>query len=87
MTISDKPTLSLAAQHMDACNAYDDLSQPEPVKPSFNEIMQIAQDFFVFRGNSHGDSFFATDIIAREDPGQSLEKFARALLSRWGGAE
>jgi hypothetical protein len=56
----------------------------EVVKPSFAEIMQLAQDFFVFRGNSHGDSFFATDITAKTDPAQALEAFVRAGLSRWG---
>jgi hypothetical protein len=62
----------------------DLLARPEPQGPSFNEIMQLADDFFVFRGNSHGDSFFATEITAKTDPAQALEKFAQAVLQRWG---
>jgi hypothetical protein len=60
------------------------LAQPKPQGPTFIEVMQLADDFFTFRGNSHGDAFFATEITAKTDPGQALEQFARAVLARWG---
>ena len=60
------------------------LVQPEPAGPSFSEIMQLAEDFFTLRDNTHGDSFFATDLTAKTDPAHSLEEFARAVLARWG---
>jgi hypothetical protein len=60
------------------------LSQPEPGVPTFIEVMQLADDFFTFRGNSHGGAFFATEITAKTDPGQALEQFAHAVLTRWG---
>ena len=60
------------------------LAQPEPEGPTFIEVMQLADDFFTFRGNSHGGAFFATEITAKTDPGQALEQFAHAVLTRWG---
>ena len=48
------------------------------------ELMQLACKFFDFRGNSHGDSFFATSIEAKQDPVASLTAFANAVLERWG---
>jgi hypothetical protein len=60
------------------------LAQSEPVGPTFAEIMELAEDFFTFRGNSHGESFFATDLTAKTDPAQASEAFARAVLERWG---
>jgi hypothetical protein len=56
------------------------------VTPTFEELMQLAGNHFTFRGNSHGDSFFATELIAKTDPATSLEQFARAVLARWGRA-
>lgn len=58
--------------------------EPVPQEPTFIEVMQLADDFFTFRGNSHGGAFFATEITAKTDPGQALEQFARAVLARWG---
>jgi hypothetical protein len=60
------------------------LAQSEPVEPTFAEIMELAEDFFTFRGNTHGDSFFATDLTAKTDPAQASEAFTRAVLQRWG---
>jgi hypothetical protein len=60
------------------------LAQPEPEGPTFIEVMQLADDFFTFRGNSHGGAFFATEITAKTDPGLALEQFAHAVLTRWG---
>jgi hypothetical protein len=48
------------------------------------ELMQLACKFFDFRGNSHGDSWFATSIEAKQDPVTSLTAFANAVLERWG---
>jgi hypothetical protein len=62
----------------------DLLDRQESQGPSFSEIMQLAEDFFVLRSNSHGDTFFATEITAKTDPRQALEKFAQAVLQHWG---
>lgn len=48
------------------------------------ELMQLACNFFDFRGNSHGDSWFATSIEAKQDPITSLTAFANAVLEKWG---
>lgn len=50
------------------------------------ELMQLACKFFDFRGNSHGDSWFATSIEAKQDPVTSLTAFANAVLEKWGRA-
>jgi hypothetical protein len=54
------------------------------VTPTFEELMQLAEDYFTFRGNTMGDSFFATALTAKADPATSLEQFARAVLARYG---
>lgn len=56
----------------------------EPLPPTVNEVMEIAENYFCFRGNSHRDHFLATSMEARKDPVQSLEEFACAVLARWG---
>jgi len=48
------------------------------------ELMQLACQFFNFRGNSHGDSWFGTSIEAKQDPVTSLTAFANAVLEKWG---
>ena len=48
------------------------------------ELMQLACQFFNFRGNSHRDSCFATSIEAKQDPVTSITAFANAVLERWG---
>jgi hypothetical protein len=53
-------------------------------EPQDKELMLLAGKFFNFRGNSHGDSFFATSIEAKQDPITSLTAFANAVLERWG---
>ena len=55
---------------------------PEP--PTKEDLMQLAYEYFDFRGNSHGGFFFATSIEAKADPYQSLTSFAHAVLERWG---
>ena len=55
---------------------------PEP--PTKEDLMQLAYEYFDFRGNSHGGFFFATSIEAKTDPYQSLTSFADAVLERWG---
>ena len=47
------------------------------------ELMQLACKFFDFRGNSHGDSWFATSLEAKQDPVTSLTAFANAVLEKW----
>jgi hypothetical protein len=71
------------------CLARAALAEPQPEPPTDAEltvdtIMQIADEFFDFYGNSHRDCFFATSIVAKENPTQSLYDFARAVLARWG---
>jgi hypothetical protein len=46
---------------------------------SVGQIMMLASSYFTFRGNSHGDRFFATSVEAKKDPGQSLYEFAEAV--------
>ena len=60
------------------------LAEPEPERPDAGEVMQLADNYFSFCGNSHRDQFFATSMEARKDPTQSLQDFARAVLARWG---
>lgn len=57
---------------------------PEAAKPSFTEVMDLACEYFTFRGNSHGNTFFPTSLTAKTDPASALEQFAHALLQRWG---
>ena len=64
--------------------AHAALAEPEPEGPTDEEIMEKACDFFDFRGNSHGDSFFATSITARTDPVNSMCNFTRDALASWG---
>ena len=75
--------------HALATEARAALAQPQPEPPTDAEltvdtIMQIADEFFDFYGNSHRDCFFATSIVAKKNPTQSLYDFARAVLARWG---
>jgi hypothetical protein len=53
-------------------------------QPTFVEIMRLAEEYFTFYGNSHGNHFFATSITAKTDPITSLQQFTAAALARWG---
>ncbi len=58
--------------------------EPDPQHPTFTEVMQLAEEYFTFYGNSHGDAFFATSIVAKSDPATALHQFTNAALARWG---
>ena len=60
------------------------LATPPPEPPTKEDLMQLAYEYFDFRGNSHRGFFFATSIEAKADPYQSLTSFAHAVLERWG---
>ena len=57
---------------------------PPPEPPTKEDLIQLAYEYFDFRGNSHGGFFFATSIEAKTDPYQSLTSFAHDVLERWG---
>lgn len=59
---------------------------PLMTEPQDKELIQLAGKFFNFRGNSHGNSWFATSIEAKQDPITSLIAFANAVLEKWGRA-
>ena len=58
--------------------------EPPSPKPNIDDILSLAHEYFIFRGNSHGDRFFATSIETKTNPAQALLSFARAALERWG---
>ena len=58
--------------------------EPPSPKPNIDDIFSLAHEYFIFRGNSHGDRFFATSIEAKTNPAQALLSFACAALERWG---
>tara|TARA_R110000822_G_scaffold187153_1_gene325937 strand:- start:175 stop:468 length:294 start_codon:yes stop_codon:yes gene_type:complete len=60
------------------------LATPPPEPPTREDLIQLAYEYFDFRGNSHRGLFFATSIEAKADPYQSLTSFVYAVLERWG---
>ena len=76
--LSDEKFMALCPQGFHGTGDFD-ASSPSP-KPSIDDILSLAHEHFTFRGNSHGDQFFATSMEAKTNPAQALLSFARAVL-------
>jgi len=60
------------------------LSQPEPKRPTEEEILELSGEHFDYRGDSMGGWFIPISIGPTIELSNQVHAFARAILARWG---